>query len=201
MDWKLCCPVITNNHLWKTQIFREQQLQIPLFRLYFDRIFSKLSFLDFFPLFCKIPLAKIFEIFHLFTKFRIDLLLIGWLSTTHFRRFHFVALLWPSISANKGKECPFLLKNRLFFDSYHLEIFSKTAFLQSNPTWSVPLNHPSVIPPVFFKTTPTCFEFHISQSFIGVVFFKIVILHYLWYNKTMSSRILYLIHVSPSLKI
>ena len=54
-------------------------------------------------------ISRFLKFFHLFHKFRINLLLSAWFSTTHFRRFHFVAFLWPDISANKGKECPFLL--------------------------------------------------------------------------------------------
>ena len=165
----------------KNSDFPRETIATSTLRLSSDRIFSMSSFLETFSLFWPNSLCQDSWNFHLLTNFRIDLPLLGWFSSTHFQKIPFCGIFMSQNFGELRQRVPYFAEKQDIFQLLPSWDFSKLLFYNQILLEVCP-NHPSMIPPVFFKTISTCFEFHISKSFIGVVFFKIVFLHYLWYN-------------------
>ena len=117
--------MINNDYPGKTQIFRDKQLQLPLFGYLLIEFFQCQVFWRLFHYFGQTPCVKILEIFissPIFEEGQVNptwMILLNPFSE-HSILWHF---LCPKISANEGKECPILLKNRTFFNSSLHEIF------------------------------------------------------------------------------
>ena len=130
--------MINNNYPGKTQIFRDEQIAEE-WRLSFDRIFSTSSFLETFSLFWPNSLCQDSWNFYLLTNFwrRASQPYLDDSPQPIFRRFHLWHFHVPKFRRIKAKSALFCWKTGHSSIPPFMRFF-QTAFLQSNPTWSLP---------------------------------------------------------------